>query len=90
MVVYITAYGRVSVLTVGRLGLVGWLVLTTLSSSLWQFMLADWLTWGVISAATEATENAFFADIFGERPLLSGQIRAKNGVYGGIAGFVSE
>lgn len=34
-------------------------------------------------------QNAFFADLFGERPLLSGQIRARNGVFGGIAGFVT-
>eukprot|EP01046_Picozoa_sp_COSAG06_P010387 COSAG06_NODE_566_length_14196_cov_2.916578_12_plen_354_part_00 len=34
-------------------------------------------------------QDAFFADLFGERPLLSGQIRARNGVWGGIAGFVT-
>ena len=83
------AFGRVPILLVGRLGLVLWLVWTSASRKLWQFMLADWVTWGLISASTQSVEDAFFADAFGERPELSGRLRARNGVWSGIAGFVS-
>ena len=82
-------YGRLPLLFQGRFGLAIWLWATTASTKLWQFMLADWITWGLVSAATQSVEDAFFADLFGERPLLSGQIRARNGVFGGIAGFVT-
>jgi MFS family permease len=83
------AFGRVPILLMGRMGLTLWLVGTSASRKLWQFMLADWITWGLISASTQAVEDAFFADAFGERPQLSGRIRAQNGVWAGIAGFVS-
>ena len=81
--------GRIPILLMGRLGLVGWLVGTSASTKLWQYMLADMLPWGWISASTQAVEDAWFADVFGERPQLSGQLRAQNGVWGGIAGFIS-
>jgi hypothetical protein len=83
------AFGRIPILLMGRLGLIGWLVGTSASTKLWQYMLADMLPWGWISASTQAVEDAWFADVFGERPQLSGRLRAQNGVWGGIAGFAS-
>eukprot|EP01052_Picozoa_sp_SAG31_P025096 SAG31_NODE_2179_length_6249_cov_15.633984_4_plen_261_part_00 len=83
------AFGRVPILLQGRIGLILWFWGTAASTKLWHFMLADWLSWGWISAAVMSVEDAWFADRLGERPQLSGQIRAKNGVWGGIAGFAS-
>ena len=33
-----------------------WLWATAASSKLWQFMLADWITWGLVAAATQSVE----------------------------------
>jgi|EP01046_Picozoa_sp_COSAG06_P010386 MFS family permease len=49
-------FGRLPILFQGRLGLAVWLWTTAASSKLWQFMLADWITWGLVSAATQSVE----------------------------------
>ena len=55
----------------------------------WLWTPPDWLSWGLVSASVLSVEDAWFADRLGERPQLSGRIRAKNGVWAGIAGFVT-
>lgn len=49
-------FGRLPILFQGRMGLAIWLWATAASSKLWQFMLADWITWGFVSAATQSVE----------------------------------
>ena len=83
------AFGRVPILLQGRLGQIAWLWGTAASTKLWHYMLADMLSWGLVSASILSVEDAFFADAFGERPELSGRVRARNGVWSGIAGFVT-
>lgn len=83
------AYGRLPFLLLGRLGLGCWFAGCAASTKLWHYALTEQLTWGFLMCGWEAVEDAFFADLFGERPELSGRIRSRNGFWSGIAGFVA-
>ena len=83
------AYGRVPFLLAGRIGLACWFAGVALSKNMWHYAITEQLTWGFMMCGWEAVEDAFFADLFGERPELSGRIRSRNGFWAGIAGFVA-
>ena len=83
------AHGRMPFLLLGRIGLGCWFTGCALSTKLWHYGVTELLTWGFLMCGYTAVEDAFFADLFGERPELSGRIRSQNAVYASIAGFVS-